>query len=92
MQATSRPAPHAHVCVQVYDITDRESFDNVKQWLNEIDRFACPNVNKLLVGNKCDLESKRAVEYAEAKVWLRYRAFTEVLKFGLGRARLAERP
>ena len=31
-------------------------------------RFACPNVNKLLVGNKCDLEAKRAVEYAEAKV------------------------
>ena len=23
---------------QVYDITDRESFDNVKQWLSEIDR------------------------------------------------------
>ena len=47
--------------MQVYDITDRESFDNVKQWLNEIDRYACENVNKLLVGNKSDLESKRQV-------------------------------
>jgi Ras-related protein Rab-1A len=56
------------VVAQVYDITDRESFENVKQWLNEIERFACPNVNKLLVGNKCDLEAKRAVEYSEAKV------------------------
>jgi hypothetical protein len=58
------------VAAQVYDITDRDSFENVKQWLNEIERFACPNVNKLLVGNKCDLEAKRAVDYAEAKVSL----------------------
>jgi len=52
----------------VYDITDRESFENVKTWLNEIDRYACENVNKLLVGNKSDLDSKRMVEFAEAKV------------------------
>lgn len=39
----------------------------MKQWLNEIDRYACENVNKLLVGNKCDLVSKRAVEYETAK-------------------------
>jgi hypothetical protein len=55
--------------VQVYDITDRESFDNVKQWLNEIDRYACENVNKLLVGNKCDLEAKRQVDFDEAKAF-----------------------
>jgi Ras-related protein Rab-1A len=53
----------------VYDITDRESFDNVKQWLNEIDRYACENVNKLLVGNKSDLDSKRQVEFEEAKAF-----------------------
>jgi len=52
----------------VYDITDRESFDNVKQWLSEIDRYACENVNKLLVGNKSDLDSKRQVDTQEAKV------------------------
>lgn len=32
----------------VYDVTDQESFNNVKQWLNEIDRYANENVNKLL--------------------------------------------
>lgn len=49
-------------------MTDLESFNNVKQWLNEIDRYASENVNKLLVGNKCDLTANRAVSYETAKV------------------------
>jgi len=57
----------AHGIIVVYDVTDTESFNNVKQWLNEIDRYACENVNKLLVGNKCDLVSKKAVNYETAK-------------------------
>ncbi|VDD95200.1 unnamed protein product [Enterobius vermicularis] len=57
----------AHGIIVVYDITDQESFNNVKQWLQEIDRYACENVNKLLVGNKCDLTTKRAVEQNAAK-------------------------
>lgn len=52
----------------MYDVTDPESFNNVKQWLNEIDRYANENVNKLLVGNKSDMTNKRQVEYATAKV------------------------
>jgi len=48
-------------------VTDMESFNNVKQWLNEIDRYAVENVCKLLVGNKCDLVAKRQVDYDTAK-------------------------
>jgi len=54
----------------VYDITDIESFNNVKQWLSEIDRYANDSVCKLLVGNKCDLAESRAVETAAAQVKL----------------------
>jgi len=56
----------AHGIIVVYDTTDLESFNNVKQWLHEIDRYASDNVNKLLVGNKSDLTQKRAVEYEHA--------------------------
>ena len=48
-------------------MTDQESFNNVKQWLGEIDRYANESVNKLLVGNKSDLAAKRVVDYQTAK-------------------------
>ena len=51
----------------MYDCTDPESFHNVKQWMGEIDRYACENVNKLLVGNKCDLRDEKRVDSATAK-------------------------
>lgn len=35
--------------------------------MNEINRYASENVSKLLVGNKCDLESKKVVTYDEGK-------------------------
>mmetsp|Transcript_25862 Transcript_25862/g.28753 ORF Transcript_25862/g.28753 Transcript_25862/m.28753 type:complete len:209 (-) Transcript_25862:109-735(-) len=57
----------AHGIIIVYDVTDPLSFTNVKQWLQEIDRYACEDVNKLLVGNKCDLQTKRSVEASTAK-------------------------
>lgn len=54
----------------VYDVTEMESFNNVKQWLNEIDRYANDNVCKLLVGNKCDLVESKVVDTQVAKVWI----------------------
>lgn len=52
----------------MYDVTDMDSFNNVKQWLQEIDRYATEGVNKLLVGNKSDMSDKKVVDYTVAKV------------------------
>jgi len=57
----------AHGIIVVYDVTDKESFNNVKHWMQEIDKYAADGVNKLLIGNKCDLSSKKVVSYDEAK-------------------------
>merc|ERR1719222_1687760 len=57
----------AHGIIIVYDVTDKESFNNVKHWMQEIDKYASETVNKLLVGNKCDLSSKKVVSSDEAK-------------------------
>ena len=40
----------------VYDVTDRETFDNVRTWISEIDKYSSAGVCKILVGNKCDKE------------------------------------
>ncbi|VAH32714.1 unnamed protein product [Triticum turgidum subsp. durum] len=59
----------AHGIIIVYDITDMESFNNVKQWLSEIDKYANDSVRKLLVGNKCDLAESRVVDTAVAQAY-----------------------
>ncbi|KAJ3708719.1 hypothetical protein LUZ61_012424 [Rhynchospora tenuis] len=59
----------AHGIIIVYDVTEAESYNNVKQWLNEIDRYASDNVCKLLVGNKCDLVDSKVVATETAQAF-----------------------
>lgn len=45
----------------VYDITHPKSFDNIAKWLRNIDEHANEDVEKMLLGNKCDMTDKRMV-------------------------------
>jgi len=52
----------------VYDITDKESFDKLGDWLIEVEKNAPSNVYKILIGNKADLDDQREVTYDQGKV------------------------
>ncbi|MFX0028433.1 MAG: Rab family GTPase [Candidatus Hermodarchaeota archaeon] len=49
----------------VYDITNRESFENVKKWYNIITKVAFENIVLILVGNKVDLTDSREISAEE---------------------------
>ena len=55
----------------VYDITRRETFSQVDRWLTEARENASQNMVIMLIGNKLDLEHKRAVTKEEAMAFAR---------------------
>jgi small GTP-binding protein len=57
----------AQAIVVVFDITDKDSFEHVKNWMADVDKFAKEGVLRILVGNKCDLEHKRQVSVENGK-------------------------
>jgi small GTP-binding protein len=52
---------HAEAAIIVYDITSRESFNDVTFWLKELREKGPESIVIALAGNKCDLEQMRAV-------------------------------
>merc|ERR1711920_371775 len=54
--------------LMVFDVSDRETFASVRNWMSNIQMYASQDVNKILVGNKCDIDaSKRRVTTAEGE-------------------------
>uniref|UniRef100_A0A8C9G1Y5 small monomeric GTPase n=1 Tax=Pavo cristatus TaxID=9049 RepID=A0A8C9G1Y5_PAVCR len=45
----------------VYDITNEKSFDNIKNWIRNIEEHASSDVERMILGNKCDMNEKRQV-------------------------------
>jgi len=50
-----------------YDVTDEKSFNNVANWVRNIDEHANASVNRVLVGNKCDMPEKRVISTERGK-------------------------
>eukprot|EP01080_Neovahlkampfia_damariscottae_P005099 gene5099-8698_t len=51
----------------VYDITRRDTFQNVKNWLEDAQQYSAKTMITTLIGNKSDLEKLRAVSYEEGE-------------------------
>uniref|UniRef100_A0A3P8YK96 small monomeric GTPase n=1 Tax=Esox lucius TaxID=8010 RepID=A0A3P8YK96_ESOLU len=45
----------------VYDITNEKSFENIKNWIRNIEEHASSDVERMILGNKCDMNDKRQV-------------------------------
>ncbi|ETV65477.1 hypothetical protein H257_17771 [Aphanomyces astaci] len=57
----------AAAAIVVYDVTNKDSFTGAMSWVKELQRRGDPNVIIALAGNKADLESRRTVEFEEAR-------------------------
>ena len=53
--------------ILVYDITNKNSFDSIDSWVEDIKNCAPENIVVILVGNKSDLADKRQVSFQEGK-------------------------
>ena len=57
----------AQIILLVYDISDKDSFDAMPNWIQEVKEVLNKEVVFALIGNKMDLESQRKVSYEEGK-------------------------
>ena len=53
--------------ILVFDITNKESFNLLENWMNDLRENAKLDISKILIGNKLDLEEKREVQKEEAE-------------------------
>ncbi|GAV76069.1 LOW QUALITY PROTEIN: Ras domain-containing protein, partial [Cephalotus follicularis] len=51
----------------VYDVTDESSFNNIKNWIHNIEQHATDNVNKILVGNKAEMDKSKRLGVPTAR-------------------------
>ena len=58
---TSAYYKSAHAIIVLYDITKEISFEHIKNWMIDIDKFAKQDVLRVLIGNKIDLENERKI-------------------------------
>ena len=59
----------SHGILLIYDITNRDSFKNLENWLIEIEKNASQNVLKILIGNKNDLVNDREIQAEEGQAF-----------------------
>ncbi|XP_068118124.1 ras-related protein Rab-37-like isoform X2 [Hyperolius riggenbachi] len=55
----------AQALLLLYDVTNRQSFNNIRAWLTEVHEYAHKDVVIMLLGNKCDMSSSRVVRTEE---------------------------
>ncbi|XP_071117161.1 ras-related protein Rab-1A-like isoform X2 [Haliotis cracherodii] len=66
---TSSYYRNIHGIIIMYDITSQTSFNNLERWLHQCEQYSTDGVNKMIVGNKTDLDEHRVVSESTAKAY-----------------------
>eukprot|EP01100_Stratorugosa_tubuloviscum_P012538 TRINITY_DN5993_c0_g1_i1.p1 TRINITY_DN5993_c0_g1~~TRINITY_DN5993_c0_g1_i1.p1 ORF type:complete len:219 (-),score=75.18 TRINITY_DN5993_c0_g1_i1:64-666(-) len=60
----------AHGIIIFFDITNLDSFNNAKTWIQQIERNTPKTVSKILIGTRCHLTENRLVTSLEAQTFV----------------------
>jgi Ras-related protein Rab-2A len=65
-------------CVLTYDVTNRDTFQNLANWIEETQTCSNSGIVIILVGNKCDLTAVREVDREEVEEFSRKRGLVHI--------------
>jgi small GTP-binding protein len=74
----------------VFDLSDRNSFEDLSHWLNDVHTLCDPNAVVTLLGNKSDLVNERAVTVTEAETFAQLHQLVYVETSALGGTNIQE--
>ena len=63
-RAYYKPSVYAII---TYSVTDKETFNNVPFWIEEVKKYAHSDIRLALVGTKCDCTDDKVVDYTRAR-------------------------
>jgi len=66
----------ADAIMLVFDLCDEKTFTNLEAWMEDVRLYSQKGVEIILIGNKCDLNEERTVEYKDAKAYADKNQFT----------------
>lgn len=56
--------------ILVFDLTDKNSYEKIDDWLKEIDKNCDSKHSTIIIGNKSDIISERLISFKEAKEYV----------------------
>ncbi|KAL8426856.1 hypothetical protein Efla_002464 [Eimeria flavescens] len=51
----------------VYDMTNVQTFNNIRRWMQDVEQFADPSIVRVLIANKLDLQAQRQVSRSKGE-------------------------
>ena len=58
---------NSSLAILIYAINNKESFNNIENWLKDLKNEATKDIRIMLIGNKCDLENERVISKDEGE-------------------------